>query len=152
MRSLLTVDVAARPLVADITTYKWMTYSTIRPSWNGPPGGKHTIQNSVPKYLHKIKCTNKCIANSNLSSTVSIPCAHLTIHNKPVPVAPSRREAASSAETDAMMHNSETNFQVVSNQMDVTPDTAVSNRMDVTPDTAVSNQMEITPDTAVSKC
>ena len=61
MRSLLSVDITARPLIADVLTHMWMTSSpSVRPSWEGPCGGKYSIQNSLASIFHGIDPPESC--------------------------------------------------------------------------------------------
>ncbi len=55
MRSLLSADITARSLVADVLTHVWMTsFPSVRPSWEGPREGKYNIKNSLPSIFHRI--------------------------------------------------------------------------------------------------
>ncbi len=55
MRSLLSVEIAARPLISNVLTHMWMTsFVSVRPSWEGPCEGKYNIQNSLPSIFHGI--------------------------------------------------------------------------------------------------
>ncbi len=61
VRSLLTVDVTARPLIADVLSHMWMTsFPSVHPSWEVPCGGKHTIQNSLPSIFHSVDSSTRC--------------------------------------------------------------------------------------------
>ncbi len=61
VRSLLIVDVTARPLIAEILSHMWMTsFPSVRPSWEGPCGGKHTVQNSLPSIFHSVDSSTRC--------------------------------------------------------------------------------------------
>ena len=43
------MDITARPLIAEVLTHMWMTsFPSVQPSWEGPCGDKHNIQNSLP--------------------------------------------------------------------------------------------------------
>ncbi len=61
VRSLLTVDITARPLIAEILSHMWMTsLPSVRPSWEGSCGGKHTMQNSLPSIFHSVDSSTRC--------------------------------------------------------------------------------------------
>ncbi len=61
VRSLLTVDVTVRPFIAEVLSHMWMTsFPSVRPSWEGPCGGKHTIQNSLPSIFHSVNSSARC--------------------------------------------------------------------------------------------
>ncbi len=61
VRSLLTVDVTARPLIAEVLSHMWMTsFPSVRPSWEGPCGGKHTVKNSLPSIFHSVDSSTHC--------------------------------------------------------------------------------------------
>ncbi len=55
------MDVTARPLIAEVLSHMWMTsFPSVRPSWEGPCGGKHTIQNSLPSIFHSVDSSTRC--------------------------------------------------------------------------------------------
>ncbi len=59
MRSLLSADLTARSLIADVLTHMWMTsFPSVRPSWEGPHEGKYNIKNSLPSIFHSINLYN----------------------------------------------------------------------------------------------
>ncbi len=61
VRSLLIVDVTARLIIAEILSHMWMTsFPSVRPSWEGPCGGKHTVQNSLPSIFHSVDSSTRC--------------------------------------------------------------------------------------------
>ncbi len=61
VRSLLTVDVTVRPFITEVLSHMWMTsFPSVRPSWEGPCGGKHTIQNSLPSIFHSVDSSTPC--------------------------------------------------------------------------------------------
>ncbi len=59
MRSLLSADLTARSLIADVLTHMWMmSFPSVRPSWEGPHEGKYNIKNSLPSIFHSINLYN----------------------------------------------------------------------------------------------
>ncbi len=63
VRSLLTVDVTVRPFIAEVLSHMLMTsFPSVCPSWEGPCGGKHTVQNSLslPSIFHSVDSSTCC--------------------------------------------------------------------------------------------